>query len=213
MKKLLLSFACLYLTLLAPSALAEKLEIPQQIEKLDREIEALSLMRTHIASVPERDREALLFRSDQRAFQVLRDLDEVTRRMVDLPEDEAVRVDFTSRLQSDLRDVSTGIMQRMGELDQRIAEHRTEAKEASGGAQIGLKAYVLTLESQRYRYNEALVDLVESREALGLDADTARKHLAEDLYVTAEVQVGKLGFARGAHGIRALDLAARLGRR
>ena len=73
MRTLILSIACLSFALLAPLAHAEKLEIPQQIEKLDREIQALSLMRTHIASVPERDREALLFRSDQRAFQVLRD--------------------------------------------------------------------------------------------------------------------------------------------
>ncbi|MEM1113186.1 MAG: mechanosensitive ion channel domain-containing protein [Pseudomonadota bacterium] len=190
--------ACLLLSLsLSASGQTADQTLSEQISQLDRELQALQELGGKIDQVPERDREILLSRVDQRSFRVLNKLDQISRTVAKLPEDDPDRLAFVERLGGELADVGPAIIVRIGELDERITAYLQDA-DAAGGNKVAQRARADSLDGQRFKYNLALAKVVESREALGLDASPTRDYLLEDLYLHAEVLSGRLEFADAA---------------
>ena len=152
------------------------------------------------------DREALLYRRDERSFALLRDMDKIAREVVELPEGDPVRVEVERRLSEDLNQASDAVIQRIAELGKRIVEHTKSLEGLSGAQHIALEAYIHSLETMRIQYYDALANVIEGRKALGMQTEKLLQSLRPVIYLHAETLVGHIEF--GAFALE--DLKARL---
>jgi small conductance mechanosensitive channel len=212
--KTLFAIALLTLTVITQPALAQAPKpagddsaLSQRVAKLDQEAASLSKLSTQINLVSERDREALLYRRDERSFQLLTELDEISREAASLPEASPPRQEIVSRLKGDLAQVSIAVLERISELDERIAQFYTDLEARSGGDAVALEAYINSLKALRFKYNEVLVANIESRQGLGLKAPGLAQQVKSMLYLHAETLVGRLEFSDAARA----ELETRLG--
>jgi small conductance mechanosensitive channel len=152
------------------------------------------------------DREALVFRRDERSFDVLQQLDKLARQTAELPADDPQRAEIERRLREDLAGVADAVFSRIDELGQRIASFTGELESLSGGSRIASEAYIYSLEAMRLQAYAALVDIIEGQRALDMPADDIMQRLQEKLYLRAETLVGRVKFT----GAAANELRGRL---
>jgi small conductance mechanosensitive channel len=183
---------------------AEKIQ--DLVQGLDQGIQELQTLSKLVDSVPEMDREAVVFRRDERSFKVLRQLDTLARRTAELPADDPQRVEIERRLREDFAGVADAVFSRIDELSQRIATFTGELESLSGGPRIASEAYIFSLEAMRMQSYAALVDIIEGRKALGMPADDIAQRLQGQLYLRAEILVGRIEYT----GAAANELQGRL---
>jgi small conductance mechanosensitive channel len=196
----------LCLVIAGPLRAAEEaaVDIRDMVEQLEQSVEELRALYARIESVPEASREALVYRRDGRTIQALQQLDRLVRKAAELPEDDPQRTEVQGRLREDLVGAGTTVMARLDEIGQRITHFRAEAKAASGGERVTIEAYLYSLDGLRFRYYEALVNVVDGREALGMPAEEISHKLQQRLYLHAEALVGQIVFTgTGLGDIRA----------
>lgn len=174
--------------------------------RLDIGIEQLMALNAQLDNVPEKDREAVLFRRDQRSFRLLQSLDELARGAAQLPEEDPLRQKLTARLRGEFATIPDIMFQRSNELRQRIDTFKSELESLSGTPRFALEAYIFSLETHRIRSYQGVEAIIESRTALGLPTEHILEKLAPQLYLHAETLVGRLQFS-GAAGD---ELRARL---
>jgi small conductance mechanosensitive channel len=189
---------CLPLAVLGQEDQAEGAGDVVSLENLRQYIEtAIVEVRTldaQLDNVQETDREALLYRRDERGLHLVQDLGRVAREVVSLQEGDPLRLEFTGWLQQE-EPVITGMVFRwIAELSQRIAKFSTELESARGSSNIALQTYIYSLENLRLQAYEAIVDILESRDALGLPDSTILPGLQEQLYFYAETLAGRLEY-------------------
>ncbi len=185
---------------------AEAEKIQDLVQSLGQGIRELQLLSKQIDSVPEMDREALVFRRDERSFNVLQQLDKLARQTAELPADDPQRAEIERRLREDLAGVADAVFSRIDELGQRIASFTGELESLSGGSRIASEAYIYSLEAMRLQAYAALVDIIEGQRALDMPADDIMQRLQEKLYLRAETLVGRVKFT----GAAANELRGRL---
>ena len=188
------------------AAVEEGKSVLALVTSLEQGIGELKVLGGQIDSVPEMDREALLYRRDERSFALLRDMDEIAREVVELPAGDPVRVEVERRLSEDLNQASDAVIQRIAELGQRIVEHTKSLEGLSGAQHIALEAYIHSLETMRIQYYDALANVIEGRKALGMQTEKLLQSLRPVIYLHAETLVGHIEF--GAFALE--DLKARL---
>lgn len=194
------ALACLVLLLLTGGAAWAQEEDGQhkalrELEaELDRGIVEVRMLNDSLSKVPEKDREAVMFRRDERRFELLNDLDELARGAAKLPEDDPLRIQITQRLENEFVDVPQDLFDRMSEFGDRIARFRAELEGLSGVDKLVLEAYINSLEKLRLESYAAAVKLIDGRQALGLPTDRIRNTLVRQLYLHAETLVGRLQF-------------------
>ena len=174
--------------------------------RLDTGLEQLKVLSAQLENVPDMDREALLFRRDERSFGLLQDLGELARGAAQLPEEDPLRQQLTNRLRDAFDAVPDLIFERSSELSQRIATFNSEREALSGTSRLAIEAYIYSLENLRIQSYQAVGNVIEGRAALGLPADDILQKLGPRLYLHAETLVGRLKFS-GAAGD---ELRARL---
>jgi len=182
---------------------AEGEDVQALVASLERGISELKTLAGQIDTVPEMDREALLFRRDERSFSLLQDMDKIARKAAELPEDDPVRLDVERRLTEDLDQASDTVIRRIDELGKRIVDHTKGLDALSGGQHIAMEAYIHSLETLRIQYYEVLADVIEGRKALGLQTDALFQSLGPLLYLQAETLVGRIEF--GAFALKELN--------
>ena len=173
-------------------------DIQQQIDTLDASLASLEALDQRIASVAEADQEALRFRRDERSFRILLQLDELVRKVAELPAEDPIRQQVEQRLQDDLATAGDSVLQLLKGVNQRIAGYRAEAQSLSGTALVATEAYINSLELLRIQYYEGLVDVIEGRTLLGMPTDDLATPLKDAIYVHAEVLAGTLDFSGAA---------------
>jgi len=161
---------------------------------LDDRIREVAELNAHLDEVADTDMEAILFRRDERSFRLVRELDDLARAAAELPEDEPLRREMTRRLRDDYADVADTIFERTANLTDRITKFTVEAESMSGAQQLGMEAYIYALRRMRIASYQAAADLVEGREALGLDSTDIVSTLETQLFLHAETLVGRLKF-------------------
>jgi small conductance mechanosensitive channel len=184
----------------------ESSELPEMIESLEQSVKELQAFSEQIAIAPERHREALVYRQDERRFQVLRQLDRVVEQAAALPEDDPVRLDLTKRLQDDLVGATETVIGRIEEIAQRVADHNAELESLAGAERVTAQAHIHSLEKLRFQYYRSLVDMIEGKQSLGLPAEKFSGLLRGRLQLHAETLVGRIDF----NGSALDDVNARL---
>ncbi len=193
-----LSLLCTVVTLAAVAARADKQDavesVEQLVRELDTDIQEWKVLSRQIGSADAMDREALLFRQDDRSFRLLADADALALAVVELPADNPARMQIEQKLIGDLRDTGAAVFKRLQELDEKIAKNTAELGSLGAGARISTEAYLQVLESVRFQYYEALINHYESRKILGLPFADSKERLKSALYIHAEALVGQIEF-------------------
>ncbi|KAA1193519.1 mechanosensitive ion channel [Pseudohalioglobus sediminis] len=166
-------------------------------EAIERDIQELGRLDAQIAAAGALDREALVYRRDQRNLHLVKDMGKLVSAVTQLPEDDPGRESVAASLAAYLQAGEEVLLRRIEELEKRIESLRTAYAEQSGAAQIATEAHLQSLQSSWFRYYEALMDLVEYRQKLGQSETGLRERLLPQLYQQAETLAGRID-ANGA---------------
>ena len=177
---------------------SDKDALRYQLVALDNNINLLRELSSKVEGLPDQDREAVLFRLDERSFKVFQELDQVIRLTAELPADDIQRVEIERRLRGDLAEVGDETFERIASLDRRITSFKSDLKSFSGGELIARKAYISSLEWLRIEYYEEQINVIEGRNSLDMPSDAMRTSVQGLLYLHAETLVGKIEFAGSA---------------
>jgi len=176
----------------------EKADLEELVQRLDLGMAEIKALDGQLASVPEMDREALMYRRDERGLSLLKELDQVARGTAKLSEDDPLRQELTRRLGEDLAGVADWIFRWTGELNRRIAQFSSELESASGTSRLAVEAYIYSLENLRIQSYQAVGNVIDGRKALGLPVLEILPTLQEHLYLYAETLAGRLEFSATA---------------
>ena len=172
----------------------QKVPLGQLEQRLNTGIEEVLLLSRQIEHASQVDREAIEYRRDQRSFDVLRDLSALARQLASLPEDDPQRQRLVARLQGDLAEASDIIFERLVDLDERIDQQSAKADGVSGAERLVTLAYVFALNEMRLQAFAAMLELIDSRRDLGLPVEDITRRLQGELYLYAEMLVGRIQF-------------------
>ena len=182
----------------AENAEAQAEQVQALLLGLEQGLRELQSLAGQIDAVPEMDREAVVFRRDERSFQLLQQLDKLARRTAELPADDPLRAEIEKRLREDFIGVADAVFSRIDELSQRIADFTGDLESLSGSQRIVSEAYIHSLEVMRLQSYGALVNIIEGRNALGMPTDDMAQRLQGQLYLRAETLVGRIQFTGAA---------------
>jgi small conductance mechanosensitive channel len=169
-----------------------------QVGQIERGIAQVRALSQHLDEGMEVDREAISYRRDTQAFNLIRDLDALARKVAALPEGDPLRAQMLRRLQEDFSGLGESLFHRTQDLSARI-EHFTQALESqSGTLKLSTEAYIEALKNLRIQSYQAAADLIDGRAALGLPAEALIESLGGQLFVLAETLTGKLKFTGSA---------------
>lgn len=197
----LLAIVVLSVLNLAPASAAGPDEtLVDLTERLQADIDALRKLSNSIESAPERDRDALIYRRDDRSFRLLNDIQQLVEATVDLPENDPQRQAVVDALKGNLQGAGEGILQRITDLGDRIAALQAEVDQQGGSQLVTAEAFIQSLESLRFNYYESLVEVINGRKALGLSDGNLREALLPILYLQGEAMIGRVEYTGRALG-------------
>ena len=130
---------------------AEREVLQSQLDALNRDIDELQALSLQVDNLPKQDREAVLFRVDERSFQVFRALDQLTRLAEQLPAEDAQRIEIERRLRENLTGAGDAAFARIDSLDTRIIGFRSDVESLS--RQNGLPAKPISTASNYCVFN------------------------------------------------------------
>ena len=145
-----LCLVCLSLGALAEPATGEETiaandAIGVLVTRVEEQLDEIHLLSERLQRAGTRDRNALLYRRDQRSLQMVKLLDQLTPRVMALASDDPLRLELEQRLRGDLADVSQVVFERLYELDDRIDEQSVQIEELKGVERIESEAYLESL--------------------------------------------------------------------
>jgi len=189
----LLVSICLSASVLAQDATAEDAQdINSMIATLNSDIADLDFLSARITDSKSPDHSVLVYRQDERSFNLLRDFDALVSRLAELPRNSAIRQEVDSELAVLADGAGDAIFKRINEIEQRIITSRTELAGLSGGPMVAAEAYINSLSAVRVRYFESLVSHLDSRKTLGLSSESLLAKLSPTLYLYAETLAGRI---------------------
>jgi small conductance mechanosensitive channel len=162
------------------------------ITTFETDLDALHSLVEQTKKAEFTDRQALVFRQDDRSFTLLADADLLAAAITNLPPDSALRAEAVDHLAGAFENASDAVLQRLHELDEQINKNSESLDNLSPGARVSSEAYLQALEAIRFQYFEALIDHFESRKLLGVSYQEAQDTLKEMIYIRAESLVGNI---------------------
>ena len=184
------------------SANAQELKSPEAIaalmETVGTRIAELQLINRQIETAPAVDQDALLYRRDERSFELLVLIDELSQSVIQMPDDDAVRQKISERLRTEFLTAGDRLFIRLNELDERIKDQLAALDSYSGSKRIFAESLVNTLQSMRMKFFEAAVNLVLSREALEIPVAAIRSGLVNEMSSYGEALIGRVEFTGAA---------------
>jgi small conductance mechanosensitive channel len=161
-------------------------KLAKSIDDIDESIILLKSLVENTGTTTEADAEALVFRLDQRIIRLVADIAKLTRHISALPEDDPDRRLLQERVPGDLSKADQVLIQRIQQLDERIETNNERYKNAAEVEKYALQAHGNGLETLRLGFYSSLVELIESREVIGLSAAVLRQKTSTLLYQYAE---------------------------
>jgi len=162
------------------------------IETLDRDIEALHVLKSQIDAAEASIRDALVYRQDERIIRLLANYSVLADKVTGLPEDSPERLSVTELMSGFGSDLGPYLFQRLDELRQRITKHAEQLDGLSGATRVTARANIFILESIRIQSYQALVNFIVSRDVLGFPTKNLRDQLVPRLYLYAETLAGRI---------------------
>jgi len=197
---------CVFITTPCVSAqeVPTSAELAQSMLRIEGSVKKLRLLAEQTKTVAGVDREALMFRLDQRIIRLLEDAAKLARYVEGLPADAADRLALEKRLREEMASFERLLFQRIGELESRIAANRERSGAAGDTEKHVLRAYANSLEGLRLGYSAALVGLVEIAEILGIPSEDLRQKSEALMYQYAEKVSGRIElFSTSLRAVRA----------
>lgn len=167
-------------------------ELAESMLRIEGSVKKLKLLAEQTEAVSGADREALMFRLDQRLIRFLEDAAKLTRNMAALPANAADRLALEKRLREEMAGFEELLFQRIGGLESRIAANRERSGAGGDTEKYVLRAYANSLEGLRLGYSAALVGLVEIAEILGVPSEALRQKSEALMYQYAEKVSGRI---------------------
>jgi small conductance mechanosensitive channel len=193
-----LAFLSLFLLVLLPvqplvaETVTESQNLDEAFQRVEKGVDGLKLLSDRLETAPVSEQGALAFRLDQRSIRLMDDIAKLARQIAALPEEDPERQATMKRLRADIAGADATIFRRIAGLQERIAANQALVDAASEPEVYPLQAYGHSLEGLRLGYYAALVNLMESREALGGAADELRQRTEAVLYRYAEKLSGRI---------------------
>lgn len=172
--------------------------IQAAIEKLNFDIKEFLFLSEKIDSADEVNRDVLVYRLDVRSFRLLKDFETMINQVVGLPDSSPIKEKLKAQLIVLTERVGDAIVNRIGEIEQRVSQSTTELESLSGGSLVATRAYLQSIESTRIKYFEALISYIKSRETLGLSSENLRGKIDPKITLYAEVLAGRIEFTGAA---------------
>lgn len=169
-------------------------DIRKGTARLQQEVGELASLDEKISSASKQDRDALVYRRDQRSFQVLQGIERLSKAVAALPEDDPQRLQGQAALQQSLGQASQGVLKRISEIGARLDSLYADNAGQSGAPLIAGEAYSRALQALRLRYYEALVEIAEARESLSFADEGLSEQFLPQLHLLAETLSGRLEF-------------------
>ena len=166
------------------------------LEGLKTDSANLKLLNEQLVSIDKTNKKALIFRRDERSFDLLAGFDSLVAKFANLPDKSPLR----GEVEASLRELGAGlgdaVLTRIAEIRQRTIDANEGFDKLSGGSLIAQQAYVDSLGALHVRYYEALADYIDSRKILGLASDSILERLTPELYLYAEIIMGRIEESR-----------------
>ena len=162
------------------------------LEALKTDVANLNLLNGQLDSIDKTNKKALIFRRDERSFDLLADFDALVFEFANLPEESPLRDETETSLIKLGAGLGDAVLIRIAEIRQRIIDANEEVDKLSGGSLIAQQAYVDSLGAIHVRYYEALADHLDSRKTLGLASDSILERLTPNIYLYAEIIMGQI---------------------
>jgi small conductance mechanosensitive channel len=185
---------------------ADEAVVTELVNTFDADLAALRLLVEEAEKAEQVDRQALVFRQDDRSFTLLADADRLAAAAANLPQGNRLRKEVVDHLAATLKNTSDAVLQRLHELDQQINKFSESYEDMSPDARVSSEAYVQALEAIRFRYLDALISHYKSRKLLGFSYEDAQEQLKQMLYLRAESLVGTVEMLAAAE----FDVGSRL---
>lgn len=173
-------------------------DIQKMIDALNSDVVELDFLTGTIETAQKMDREALVFRQDERSFRVLNDYEALVQKVSDMPDDSPKKAELKTRLIDLSESVADAIFDRITEIEQRIDNSFAEFESLSGIPEIASLAYLQSLESIRIGYYQAMLSHAEGIKALGLSTDQLRSRLMPKIKLYAETMAGRIEMTAAA---------------
>ncbi len=172
------------------AATADRIEL--QLEILKSDAVNLKLITEQLVNVDKANKKALIFRRDERSFDLLEDFDALVSTFKTLPENAPLRSETEATLRKLGAGLGEAVVMRIAEIRQRIIDANVGLDSLSGGFLIAQQAYIDSLGTIHVLYYQALADHLDSRKILGLPSDNIIERLTPDLYLFAEIIMGHI---------------------
>jgi small conductance mechanosensitive channel len=188
----------LLLSVSMPAALAQesiaKPELDKSMLLIEDSIAKLKLLERQIRDTSGADREALVFRFDQRIIRLMDNATKLTRNIATLPQDDPDRLALEKRFRDGMAGFDLLLFKRIDDLEARITANREKESAVTGSdpEMYVLQAYVNSLEVIRLSYYAALVGLIQSKDILGMPGEELRLRTEALLYQYAERVSGRI---------------------
>ena len=170
-----------------PSSLSqEEQELLAFEAELDSKIEKTRNFEMEQPGTQDSDHTALLYRRDHHSLDILSHVIKMIEKMGLMPADSVTQIAVRSRVTERLASVDDLIIQRLEELDQRIADANESIGTLSGADIFVRKAYIKSLFQLRNQVLAAMVQIIPARESLGITSDEFRSQAELILFSHAE---------------------------
>jgi small conductance mechanosensitive channel len=177
---------------LAAETVTELQDLDEAFERVEKGVDGLRVLAERINTAAVSEQGALAFRLDQRSIRLMDDIAKLARQIASLPDEDPERQVMMKRSRAEIAGADAFIFQRFAGLQERIETNQTLIDAAGEPEVYTLQAYGHGLEGLRLGYYAALVNLIESREALGGSVDQLRQRTETLLYQYAEKLSGRI---------------------
>ncbi len=177
---------------LVAQTVTESQDLDEAFERVEKGVAGLKVLVERVKTAAVSEQEALAFRLDQRSIRLMDDIAKLARQIASLPDEDPERQVMMKRSRAEIAGADAFIFQRFAGLQERIETNQTLIDAAGEPEVYTLQAYGHGLEGLRLGYYAALVNLIESREALGGSVDQLRQRTETLLYQYAEKLSGRI---------------------
>jgi small conductance mechanosensitive channel len=167
-------------------------QITKMVAQLDGMIERTVLLSAELERAVPSDRAALEYRLDEVSIRALSMIDEVSRQVAQLPEDDPLRIQLVDRFKAGLLGLEDALQERLEGLNNRIVEAEELTATLGGSDKVRAQAYSHNLRKLRARLYGAVVDVIDSRRVLELPTDSLEDPMRKLLVQQAERSVARL---------------------
>ena len=168
------------------------LTVADELDSLEALFYAIRQTEEEAGDISGGPEDALRFYLDEESLHVLKQFSRIAGRILKLDNDAPERGELAARLALRNQQLDEGFTRRFELLESRIALKHEELDALSGLDQALLRAQIDSMDEQRIRYLEYMIDVVDVRAALNFPPGTLEQLANRSLLYYADERLGSL---------------------